>query len=989
MNATPRYPKRLIEVDLPIKKISEHARKEKSIRSGHISTIHIWWARRPLAACRAVLCAALWPDPVDSRCPEIFRTEAKNQMRLFWNQMDMGSRKLDDSIALRKALLDFIADYADWENSTKDRYLNTARKITQIAYIALGGDPKNRPLIVDPFAGGGAIPLEALRVGGDIIANDLNPIAYEINKVIVEDIPKYHKSFENNVEKYGKLLLANLRNELIKFYPLDEEGKTQVGYLWARTILCEGPNCGYEVPIIRNQKISENKKNETTVEFSYENKQLKTKLLFGRDASKIDGGTSKRSSVTCPRSECGYTTKRKNVEIQSKKSGFGFLLYAVCVRDKNGVKKYRDPTARDFQILDKVNIEIEKKINCEVVSGTSFVPNEELPYLRSIFNVRVYGIDKWSKLFTNRQLLSNIILIEQFRKISILIKEEIRDPKEANEIINCLALAYSNSIQYQCNIATYLTEGVKSAFIQGQSLPMKMDFIEANPLIEDLAGGYEYSFSQHISGLKYLSSFDYPSGITKNQSALNNLSENRQVDLLFTDPPYYDVVPYADCSDFFYVWLRRMLINNSDFPCKQILTPKDDEIVQLAERNQKYAIKTKKWFETKLKDVFSIYRNSINPTGISIIVFAHKGTAAWEAFINSILLAGWIVVGSWPIDTEKATRMRANESAVLGSSIHLICRPRNSQSKDKNIETVGDWSDILQELPPRIHEWMPRLTSEGVVGADAIFACLGPALEIYSRYSRVEKPNGEQVLLREYLEKVWEVVAKEALTVIFADVDTSGFEEDSRLTAMWLWTLSSGGDQNLEKSAQVDDNDDESESDKKTGSKDKKKKGFFLEYDAARKIAQGLGAHPEEMTTLVEVKGEIARLLPVSERAQFLFGKQGAKIPVIAKKKGKQMTLEESAGDEAETAVAEARFSLDTQFDILQGKTVLDSVHQSMLLFGAGRSDALKTFLIDNGAGKDPRFWRLAQALSALYPITSEEKRWVDGVLARKKGLGL
>jgi len=352
-------------------------------------------------------------------------------------------------------------------------------------------------------------------------------------------------------------------------------------------------------------------------------------------------------------------------------------------------------------------------------------------------------------------------------------------------------------------------------------------------------------------------------------------------------------------------------------------------------------------------------------------------------------LAGWIVVGSWPIDTEKATRMRANESAVLGSSIHLICRPRNSQSKDKNIETVGDWSDILQELPPRIHEWMPRLTSEGVVGADAIFACLGPALEIYSRYSRVEKPNGEQVLLREYLEKVWEVVAKEALTVIFADVDTSGFEEDSRLTAMWLWTLSSGGDQNLEKSAQVDDNDDESESDKKTGSKDKKKKGFFLEYDAARKIAQGLGAHPEEMTTLVEVKGEIARLLPVSERAQFLFGKQGAKIPVIAKKKGKQMTLEESAGDEAETAVAEARFSLDTQFDILQGKTVLDSVHQSMLLFGAGRSDALKTFLIDNGAGKDPRFWRLAQALSALYPITSEEKRWVDGVLARKKGLGL
>jgi hypothetical protein len=255
----------------------------------------------------------------------------------------------------------------------------------------------------------------------------------------------------------------------------------------------------------------------------------------------------------------------------------------------------------------------------------------------------------------------------------------------------------------------------------------------------------------------------------------------------------------------------------------------------------------------------------------------------------------------------------------------------------------------------------------------------------------VEKPNGEQVLLHEYLEKVWETVAREALTVIFKDVDTSGFEEDARLTAMWLWTLfANSGEINGVATSEQDDDDTVDDDEKSTGKKSGVKSGFILDYDTARKIAQGLGAHPDEMKTLVDVKGDTARLLPVSERAQFLFGKQGVtKVPVVAKRKGKQLTLGESTGDGADEAVLSAKASMEGDFDLVLGKTVLDSVHQSMLLFGAGRSDALKTFLVDNGAGKDPRFWRLAQALSALYPKSCEEKRWVDGVLARKKGLGL
>jgi putative DNA methylase len=201
------YPKRLIEVDLPIKRISAHARREKSIRHGHISTLHIWWARRPLAACRAVICAALWPDPADPQCPQAFINEARDQM-LAWapherqkllseesrNRFERARKKpalFDDVGELRAALLDFIADFANWDNSTVREYLATSLAITQAAHEALGGTPGTRPLVVDPFAGGGSIPLEALRVGADVFASDLNPVAVLLNKVVLEYIPKY------------------------------------------------------------------------------------------------------------------------------------------------------------------------------------------------------------------------------------------------------------------------------------------------------------------------------------------------------------------------------------------------------------------------------------------------------------------------------------------------------------------------------------------------------------------------------------------------------------------------------------------------------------------------------------------------------------------------------------------------------------------------------------------------------------------------------
>jgi len=280
---------------------------------------------------------------------------------------------------------------------------------------------------------------------------------------------------------------------------------------------------------------------------------------------------------------------------------------------------------------------------------------------------------------------------------------------------------------------------------------------------------------------------------------------------------------------------------------------------------------------------------------------------------------------------------------------------------------------------------MPRLASEGVVGADAIFACLGPALEIYSRYSRVEKSSGEVVNLREYLEQVWSVVASEALAMIFADVDAGGLEADARLTAMWLWTLMGGSDDAPARGRASQADDDDVPGAETTGS-ERKPTGFALEYDAARKIAQGLGVHLDRLGGVVEVKGDSARLLGVEERLTYLVGSEA--------KSAEGRPGRKRAGDQG-SLFDLSEFTEQREAEWLGSakgaphRTTLDWVHQAMLLFAAGRGEALRRFLTEGGAGSESRFWQLAQALSALYPLGTNERRWVEGVLARKKPLGL
>jgi adenine-specific DNA methylase len=391
------YPKRLIEVDLPIKRISAHARREKAIRHGHISTLHIWWARRPLAACRAVILAVLWPDPADEQCPPRFPEEARKTLleaRGTSVNVPSGHIKFDHDYTkprdVRAGLLDFIAEFSNWDNSTNPDYLKFARHLVQVAHESLGGEPGTRPLVVDPFAGGGSIPLEALRVGADAFASDLNPVAVLLNKVVLEYIPKYGHRLADEVRKWGAWIKEQAEKELAEFYPKDPDGATPIAYLWARTIKCEGPGCGAEVPLIRSGWLSRRQSIGLEVIPEPQSRRIRFGLRAGATEKDMQCGTVRRGTVTCPC--CGFTTSRQRVEDQVKQLKVEPTLLAVVLESVGSGKRYRLATENDLKVVARARAKSDSR------ELQTWIPDEELPYRSrshpepSVQSIRTYCI---------------------------------------------------------------------------------------------------------------------------------------------------------------------------------------------------------------------------------------------------------------------------------------------------------------------------------------------------------------------------------------------------------------------------------------------------------------------------------------------------------------------------------------------------------------------------------------------------------------------
>jgi adenine-specific DNA methylase len=953
--------------------------------------------------------------------------------------------------------------------------------------------------VVDPFAGGGAIPLEALRIGADAFASDLNPVAVLLNKVVLEYIPKYGQTLADEVRKWGQWVKEEAEKELGQFYPKDEDGSTPIAYLWARTIISEAPDDGsgipVEVPLMRSLWLGKKPKRSRALRWVRDEKgtiqteivtvtyadgitrRVKRPLLEifePKSVKDVEDGTVNRGSATCPVTKftTPVTSVRKQLKTRKGGANDARLFCVVLTKDKVKGRFYRLPNQNDLDMVDMAAEALEKRIK-EHSGELSLIPDEPVPPNGRSFRLELYGIIQYSDIFTLRQSLALTTLVNLVKKVRNRIKEEqiitynnlvknqtnfnnaqkpSNNQSEINQYNQCNESLHNSqkNLRSQVNQLASIsqvdpissnqlasinqTEGLQNNsenftnadnkiehnsladIKKNEELAIEIDQLDLIKLDEGLADAVQtclgIAIDKQADKISSLGRWDVarenPQGVFARQaipimwdytevnpfsgsagdletaigwildickinsilqSVANSQQANAQnhplpddfVQAFISDPPYYDAIEYSDLSDFFYVWLKRTLPPSVSLHFKEQLTPKQEECIV-----DEIKGKDKAYFETTMGQAMAEGCRILASNGIGVIVFAHKSTSGWEAMLQAMIEAGWTITASWAIDTEMGTRLRAMNSAALASSIHLVCRPRNNND-------IGDWREVLQALLQRIHEWMPRLASEGIVGADAIFACLGPALEIYSRYSSVEKASGEPVTLREYLEYVWAAVSKEALGMIFQDADATGFEADARLTAIWLWTLSTGNET-------TPNNKETDETDSKTS----KTSGFTLEFDAARKIAQGLGVHLETLPTLVKIKGDKATLLSVAERSPNLLGKAKISLPKSKKTKKDQTPLITGIEDyiPEETPPTE-----DLDLTGL-GNTVLDRIHQTMLLFAAGRSEAIKRFLVDDGVGDDQRFWKLADCLSKLYPNNSEEKRWVDGILARKKGLG-
>ena len=385
-----------------------------------------------------------------------------------------------------------------------------------------------------------------------------------------------------------------------------------------------------------------------------------------------------------------------------------------------------------------------------------------------------------------------------------------------------------------------------------------------------------------------------------------------------------------------------------------------------------------------MASTFTESQRVLRDDGVGSVIFAHKTTEGWEALLAGMVRGGWTIIGSWPIATEQAHRLRARESAALATSVHLVCRPRPENA------LVGDWADVLRELPERVGDWMQRLQGEGVRGADLVFACVGPALEVYSRYARVETAEGREVDLAEYLEKVWEVVGREALEQVLGTAEAQArngaagaLEEDARLTALFLWTMqSTAGDTSSDSGSEAEKVHDEDNRPPR-----RKASGYSLPFDVARRFVQPLGIHLDDWESrIIRTEKGVVRLLPVTERGTQLFGEAGA--GAIADEfesnaaSSPQLSLfpEEPPSVRGRARRLGRSAALAGELEAGHEATTLDRIHAAMLLQASGRSQALRNLLrAEQERGSD--FLRLANALTALYPPGSEEKRLLDAML--------
>jgi putative DNA methylase len=746
--------RRLIEEYLPVDAVSYEATREKVLRRRdyHISTLHMWWARRPLAAARAAVYAALVPAP-EAVQPEILKG--------------------------------FFTRLCTWGGPPSA--IEEACK--QIHRANSGGRPK----VLDMFAGGGAIPLEATRLGCDATAVELNPVAHLIERCTLDYPQRFGSALADDVRHWGGWFIDRATQEIGDLYPqlsedlggqttisgTTEERRRPIAYLWTRTVSCPNPAAApHAVPLVRQTWLVKKKDryvalqvlpDRETMTVSYKVVEASTE-----DALGFRPEMSERGSTTCLL--CGASVDSDHVKREALNGRMGAALMAAALLPTSGRgKTYVGSDAASDLIPEDELV----ALRLAGLSDEGFDPPTETitPWGLGI-RVPRYGMKAFKDLFTLRQLTMLLTLCRLARKAH---EEMIRsgiDTARADAITTYLGLLVDRMADFNSTICRWEPsyEKTQNTYAR-QALSMTWDYSEVNPF-----GGSSGDLRMHLEGIakvvEHCAATGPPATVIRG-SATELPFEDAQFDAIVTDPPYYDNVGYSDISDFFYVWLKRSVGDLHAAHFAGDLTPKRLEVVASPDRYGGDTSAAKHAYESMMSDAFSEARRVLRPHGVMVCVYAHQTTAGWSTLIEAVRRAGFVVVEAWPLDTEMPTRGRAQASAALASSIFLVARPRPE-------ERTGDWAhDVRPQLQEIVSERVGELAELGITGTDLLIAAIGAGMRAYTRYARVEKPNGEELAPDEYLEEVEREVAEAVLARIFG-TDRNGLGRVDQETQFYV-----------------------------------------------------------------------------------------------------------------------------------------------------------------------------------------------------------
>ena len=757
------YHKKLIEVALPLDDINREAAREKSIRHGHPSTLHLWWARRPLAACRAVLFSSLVDDP--SSREDLTEAEQEHE---------------------RERLFNLIREMVKWENIDNEYILEKAR--AEILKSTNG----NPPPVLDPFCGGGSIPLEAQRLGLEAHGSDLNPVAVLITKAMIEIPPRFTgqpplnpkarntmsqgerwkgvAGLAEDVRYYGEWMRDEAQKRIGHLYPkvrlMNENGEgesTVIAWIWARTVMCPNPACGARMPLIRSFWLSTRSGKKAWIEpvIDRANNTVQFKVKMG-DGVPPEGTVDRRGSRCII---CDEPVRLDHIRAEGKAGRMGYQLMAIVAEGNRG-RIYLNPNDEHVTIAD--------------TTEPYGVPETDLPERALGFSVQIYGMTQHHHLFTSRQLtalttFSDLISEARERIKADTIEVDSEGAEDyADTVVTYLAFALDKAADYWSRLCSWHTGGFIRNTFSRQALSMVWDYAECNPFSQS-TGNWQACVKWVSRFLAKSSGLQIQTGYATQLDAATALSDV-QSPLISTDPPYYDNIGYADLSDFFYVWLRKSLRRIYPELFSLMLVPKTEELIATRHRFGGSRAEAEEHFLTGLGKAFQLIKDRAHSDYPVTVYYAFKqsetdaadggiASTGWEAMLDGLLKAGFQITGTLPMRTELSNRPVASGANALASSIVLVCRPRPDST---SMATRRDFISVLRrDLPVALR----HLQQSNIAPVDLAQAAIGPGMAVFSNYSSVLEADGNPMRVRT------------ALQIINAELDAYFTEQEGDLDA--------------------------------------------------------------------------------------------------------------------------------------------------------------------------------------------------------------